>query len=132
VAHSTTLGNTVVLVLTPFPPHLSANHHLQHDARKATMPAAKVGKEIREVAVLKQYISTEHEKDLYGRGSPAPNTYNVAGAPGMGSQFVSPDPCLYKHAAACCRAVIMQPDMILTCCRLGLKWFLNFPGLAPI
>ena len=54
------------------------------------MPAAKVGREIRDVAVMKQYISTEHEKDLYGRASPAPNTYNVAAGPGMGSQIVRP------------------------------------------
>mmetsp|Transcript_8955 Transcript_8955/g.19149 ORF Transcript_8955/g.19149 Transcript_8955/m.19149 type:complete len:296 (-) Transcript_8955:2094-2981(-) len=48
----------------------------QHDSRKLTSGRTRVGTADREKARYTQYISYEHEKDLYGKHSPAPNIYN--------------------------------------------------------
>lgn len=48
----------------------------QHDSRKANAWRTKVGTAQRDAITKKQFISTEHERDLTGKHSPAPNLYN--------------------------------------------------------
>jgi hypothetical protein len=52
----------------------------QLESRKQSSVNAKVGKEARDVR-YRVYLSKEHEPDLFGKHSPAPNTYNPSVKP---------------------------------------------------
>lgn len=57
----------------------------QANARKLSMPRTKIGTSGR-LNENKQYISTAHERALFGLHSPSPNLYNTTTA--MGNQVV--------------------------------------------
>mmetsp|Transcript_9911 Transcript_9911/g.24785 ORF Transcript_9911/g.24785 Transcript_9911/m.24785 type:complete len:295 (+) Transcript_9911:1419-2303(+) len=48
----------------------------QHDSRKHTAWRTRVGTASRDKITKSQFLGPEHEKDLYGKHSPAPNVYN--------------------------------------------------------
>lgn len=52
----------------------------QIESRKQSSGNTRVGREVRDVR-YKVYLSKEHEPDLFGKHSPAPNTYNPSVKP---------------------------------------------------